>query len=234
MRVRSAQARIWRAVVLGLATAAAVAGIAAYCAPTAYQFQCSRPPEGHETGCVIRLSAALNSVCLFQTEGIPVEGVGWPEVTDIRDVPLPSGWNWREFDFDLGVHEIVKAGWPLPCLRSERRDTALANPGDLGEGERRWALPVRDPKYAWGRGTLNGTIPLRPIWSGLALNTAAFGATWWVLLTATCWCWSTRVSARRARRGVCTACGYDLRADFAHGCPECGWNRSPSEAPRSS
>ena len=26
-------------------------------------------------------------------------------------------------------------------------------------------------------------------------------------------------------QGRCFACGYDLRGDYAGGCPECGWNR---------
>jgi hypothetical protein len=26
--------------------------------------------------------------------------------------------------------------------------------------------------------------------------------------------------------GCCPSCGYDLRADMAHGCPECGWGRT--------
>ena len=33
----------------------------------------------------------------------------------------------------------------------------------------------------------------------------------------------------RAKRGLCPACGYNLRGDFSAGCPECGWRReSPS------
>lgn len=38
------------------------------------------------------------------------------------------------------------------------------------------------------------------------------------------------VYARRRRlrdKGCCTACGYDLKGDFEHGCPECGSNRQP-------
>jgi hypothetical protein len=29
----------------------------------------------------------------------------------------------------------------------------------------------------------------------------------------------------RRRRGACLNCGYDLRGDVSHGCPECGWRR---------
>jgi len=31
--------------------------------------------------------------------------------------------------------------------------------------------------------------------------------------------------ARRLRLGQCVHCGYNLRHNFAAGCPECGWNR---------
>ena len=30
----------------------------------------------------------------------------------------------------------------------------------------------------------------------------------------------------RTRRGRCPRCGYDLRGEFADGCPECGWGRA--------
>jgi hypothetical protein len=32
---------------------------------------------------------------------------------------------------------------------------------------------------------------------------------------------------RRRRRGLCPACGYDVKGAFEGGCPECGWNRAP-------
>lgn len=37
---------------------------------------------------------------------------------------------------------------------------------------------------------------------------------------------------RRSRRlrGRCPRCAYDLRAEFANGCPECGWNRAQDES----
>lgn len=30
----------------------------------------------------------------------------------------------------------------------------------------------------------------------------------------------------RAEHGRCPVCGYDLKADLDHGCPECGWRRN--------
>lgn len=67
-------------------------------------------------------------------------------------------------------------------------------------------------------------IPLRPIWPGLALDTALYAALWAVPLTIVPFI----RGAVRARRGLCRHCGYDLLGDLEGGCPECGWRRTPS------
>ena len=40
--------------------------------------------------------------------------------------------------------------------------------------------------------------------------------------------WRERRAGRRASKGLCPRCAYDLRGDLDSGCPECGWNRSDS------
>jgi hypothetical protein len=40
------------------------------------------------------------------------------------------------------------------------------------------------------------------------------------------------VARRRARRGLCPRCSYDVQGDWLSGCPECGWNRVPPSADR--
>jgi hypothetical protein len=91
------------------------------------------------------------------------------------------------------------------------------------------------PKYArsgfrllgfqyWAGGTPNagvGGIPsfwvvVVPYWS-LLLLTGAGPAWWWR---------SRRTRQRRLRRGLCAACGYDLRESRDH-CPECGAPATP-------
>ena len=65
-------------------------------------------------------------------------------------------------------------------------------------------------------------IPVRPIWSGFAINAATFAAVAFVVLFA-------RGVARRAvrrRRGQCVACGYPVESSA---CPECGAVASATE-----
>lgn len=64
-----------------------------------------------------------------------------------------------------------------------------------------------------------GYIP-EPI--GTFINTATFSTP---LLLAAILVPRLR-TRRRLRRGLCPRCAYNLHADFAFGCPECGWNRS--------
>ena len=83
----------------------------------------------------------------------------------------------------------------------------------LGNNEfgRTWPYPWR---HAWGR---DYPLPLRPIWPAFAINTLFYATILWLLLPGP---FALRRLIRQ-RRGLCPACGYDLR----HGpeaCPECG------------
>jgi hypothetical protein len=138
--------------------------------------------------------------------------------------------------------EILTAGWGPTA-----RDIRLKASGNLGTAS--WLGDARGwPRRAvWCELTVNektqvdgvkGGIPLghpaqadaltfralpyRPIWSGLVIDSACFGAAWSVLLLfrpARAW--------RRTRRGHCPRCNYSLAASggAAAGCPECGWGR---------
>jgi len=64
-------------------------------------------------------------------------------------------------------------------------------------------------------------VPTGIIWNGLAVNTLTFACLSWGVV-------SIAISARRYSRftrGRCPRCRYDLRHDFSHGCPECGWRK---------
>ncbi len=105
----------------------------------------------------------------------------------------------------------IRVGWPALTLegavwqdrrfRRELRRDLLKYPGFL-------------PKLvetAWG-------LPLRPIWPGLVVNTVIYAAFLWAPPRLP---FALRRFVR-VRRGLCPACGYDLRHAEHQACPECG------------
>jgi hypothetical protein len=68
-------------------------------------------------------------------------------------------------------------------------------------------------------------LPTRPLWLGLLGNMLSSTA----LPPVTFFGLGFIRHRLRTRRGHCPACNYDLRADLAAGCPECGWNREPTK-----
>lgn len=61
-------------------------------------------------------------------------------------------------------------------------------------------------------------LPYLPLWRGLILNTLFYAAIWWALLAVPRLIRRTR----RARKGLCRSCGYDMRGLANTPCPECG------------
>lgn len=98
-------------------------------------------------------------------------------------------------------------GWPLVCLTAWK-DTQRGHSFVVIQG---WSASSGD---IW--------VPATPAWGGLLANAAFWAAAWWAVLAGPAWFrrW------RRAARGVCVRCGYDLRG-IAGACPECGHERSP-------
>jgi hypothetical protein len=123
-----------------------------------------------------------------------------------RLVPAWSGFRKTNRDFATGgdINETRFAagfGWPLP------------------------AMYVRGSVPSGGISALPFPPPF-PIWGGLMLDALTYVLLLWLL-----WMMLSRPvrvtrEILRMRRGVCPKCGYDLRFDFAHGCPECGLLRA--------
>jgi hypothetical protein len=78
------------------------------------------------------------------------------------------------------------------------------------------------PYPAMGDALTFRALPYRPIWSGLVIDSALFGAAWSVLLL-----FRPARARLRTRRGHCPRCNYSLAPSggAAAGCPECGWGR---------
>lgn len=117
--------------------------------------------------------------------------------------------------------EAIAAGWPMPALwgwetRTFRINTTTGETTNVPiDGRGLFA-----PPSAVRRLTRQGVrLPYLPVWPGFAVDSAIAAALWWMLLTAP----GAIKRWRRRRRGLCIACGYDLRG-LAEGaaCPECG------------
>ena len=70
-------------------------------------------------------------------------------------------------------------------------------------------------------------IPYHPIWPGLIFNTVFYA----LLAFITHRLFRTIREHRRFTKGNCPKCKYDLNANFAPGCPECGWRRAANPPP---
>lgn len=166
-------------------------------------------------------------------------GVTWLQVgTPPQEAPT-AGWfpppsspryaEWaEEHGIDVDEHRcwVIHAGWPLPCVEGEQHET-----------RRGTLLPFRTmpttthheatcplPR-SFGPIDLRGDrlLPWRPLWLGLAANSALFGA---VLVTLLVLVLALRRRARLDRR-TCPRCRYSLQGldpdgDETVTCPECG------------
>lgn len=143
-----------------------------------------------------------------------------PDQIFVRPYVEPAWPAWLpvlpEDDTEYAEWGARAAGWPMLCLAS-RSSTPTVGTRRSSWAMRLWrATPVtgnspHDPD--------KGTVPLRPLAGGLAINTLLFAAPPFIVLAA------IPVARRelRRRRGRCPVCGYDRRGlDVVSPCPECG------------
>jgi hypothetical protein len=164
----------------------------------------------------------------------------FPHVTPSGDIsPLQvvetRGWPWPAFRCSISYHPDEFA--QIQADAAGRSTTIYPEPSDntpvfpglqaLAEPVQRFAL-AGGFELATSRAAINpytGTLvlPYVPCWPGLLADVALFAAALALPVAG----WITLRSACRIRRGRCARCAYDLRADLATGCPECGWRRQP-------
>ena len=131
----------------------------------------------------------------------------------------------------LNVIEAIASGWPFLCLHFLMTESYFE--ADYREN----TGPIVNPDLGWqGAIVLGGrneysvrALPIVPIWSGVLVNMAFWTVLWFPPLN-----FHAIRNWLRRRRGRCAKCGYDLRGQFAAGCPECGWNRDEEAMKRSS
>ncbi len=104
------------------------------------------------------------------------------------------------------------AGWPQVCFRYEALATGFIGGKEFGGPRRHNASTGMSFKIPRG----DRTLPLIPIWSGFAVNTAFYAVVLWLLIPG------PFVLRRviRVRRGLCPACAYPRGESDV--CSECG------------
>ncbi len=117
----------------------------------------------------------------------------------------------------------IACGWPLRCLagRSDSSRTIGASGTSSWHAQDAWIVDIPKSGGPTEFLTNRAFLPLRPVWTGLLLNSAFFSACWAMTL------FGIPMARRqmRRRRGRCPTCAYDLNHNLATGCPECGWRR---------
>jgi hypothetical protein len=143
---------------------------------------------------------------------------GISQTFDQLDAPLPY-WS-RQWDAVIAESgndaRLVEAhGWPFRSVWGE----VVAPPGVV------WNISASIVGRNQTPAPRAFSIPFRPVWGGLALNGAVYGAILLLIYYPGIRFRHYLKESNRLRRGCCMVCGYDLRFDLAKGCPECGWRR---------
>jgi hypothetical protein len=146
----------------------------------------------------------------------PVDEVARAWLRINRDPPEPPRFS------GAGLSQTA-SGWPALAMRYESRPPRVSSPRPQPVTGGISLVGVLPHQGRLGPGP--PALPLQPLWRGLLIDTALYGAIWFgVVLLA-----PERIRrAFRARRGACPICGYTLGAGCVPGCPECGWNRRES------
>lgn len=141
--------------------------------------------------------------------------------------------HWSDFDKPLAnyqaesewieIRSTVARGWPLFALRYSG-DFLKSPTEELINTDKQWGF-----RWPWGQWKLypfgNRTkppltqdiyLPVRPIWSGFAMNTLFYAALLWLPFVGA----GMLRQARRRRRGLCERCGYPRGETDV--CSECG------------
>ena len=192
--------------------------------------------------------AAANSSRIF------VATISLPETKVISHIKLyidsPAVPGWNEIDA-VGVQDAQgRVSW----AKSARASSSYgANTESSGDGFPYWCrhamfvsieadapLSVRAfgfPMMAlWGyrAGKASEGVPFRyrPIPLGLFVDVLIYSGSSFLVVGGMRLVKRTASEFHRLRRGRCVQCGYDLRFDFAPGCPECGWRRAIMQEPK--
>lgn len=163
--------------------------------------------------------------------------VGWPAPV-ATDWPPPgeawrtSHWGWEQTDASLDLGDtgysagLVRAGLPLLALRRDWYIYPDQHQLSVEPVWKRWGW--RSWRKGVERETGGGCLPdtenyaCWPIFPGFAVDTGVYAVAWWVVMFAPITLYRAGRRRFRVSRGMCGACGYDLRGSNGGVCPECG------------
>ena len=133
---------------------------------------------------------------------------------------------YNHFDSDSADHpapaqifyiHVLCHGFPFRCTWG-----SLSHPTDSDySGLSGLEVAFVPSGWQWLFGSEIVCLTVKPLWSGLILDTALWGGVWYGLLffPLRLLLWST---ASRRRRGLCIGCGYNLKGATQEPCPACG------------
>jgi hypothetical protein len=193
--------------VAGLLTSVAVAWSAATWSPLATPVPVAAPSCWSVSAVPSGLPGAPEWALESASLGFTVSVAGAGEIPRLEIPVLPA---------PIARERQLVAGLPFPALKGTFATIECADGLFLGSPP--------SPLYSFGcvpgRPLLGGhgdrALPWRPIWGGLAANTAIYG----VVFALCCWLAPWSVRARRVASRRCAECGYPVGSGSR--CAECG------------
>ncbi|MEE9128821.1 MAG: hypothetical protein V3T84_02300 [Phycisphaerales bacterium] len=162
----------------------------------------------------VELSGYLGNVAITTAEAV------LPAWAGELEPDVGSGQNER-------VARVVDArGWPWRALKSRFNLAGQYRDGQSSETITGVSGGILITPQSAEKNLIHTTLvfPLIPIWSGLFLDSVFYAVCILAIFFGLTGPGIVAGTIRR-KRGQCIKCGYDLRGNLSHGCPECGWQR---------
>lgn len=223
---------------IGLAISFAVCALlATFLFPSHWRFQKSIPPSAMPPTYLAAIAPELREITLSVPNNHPDDRpILWGLNVGVDVVCYAYGdsmWDRRARRWDPVASplptsvELVRYrfGWPLRMVSMDEVTTG-ADPSSsvVAEFHQRAFALAREHRGMSRPAWLPRSIPLWRVpiavrWGSLAVNTLVWAFFCYLVLSVGGWLIRRKISGRRARRGLCTACGYEMAGLMV--CPEC-------------